>query len=137
MVSEEICALFEEVGLQEGSGISLDKWMTLLITQLLELTHGIWIYRNLVVHDTESGVLAIQRKEALQREIERQIELGGEGLAEEDMWMLEVNLGDLEDSNGEREAYWLVAIEAARERHGNRRRRDRDAANRRGTTQEG
>jgi hypothetical protein len=41
MVSEEICALFEEVGLQEGSGISLDKWMTLLITQLLELTHGI------------------------------------------------------------------------------------------------
>jgi hypothetical protein len=81
--------------------------------------------------------LVIQRKEALQREIERQIELGGEGLAEEDMWMLEVNLGDLEESNGEREAYWLVAIEAARARHGNRRRRDRDAASRRGVTQEG
>jgi hypothetical protein len=137
MVSREICPLLDEVGLQDGYHISLEKWMSLIITQLLELTHGMWIYRNLVVHDSESGVLAIRRKEALQRKIERQIELGGEGLAEEDKWMLEVNLGNLEDSNGEREAYWLVAIEATRARHDNRRCRDRDVANRRGTAQGG
>jgi hypothetical protein len=74
-----------------------------------------WIYRNLVVHDSVTGTQALRRKEALQVEIERQIELGGEGLAEGDQWMLEVNWNDIEESTGEREAYWLLAIEAARE----------------------
>jgi hypothetical protein len=79
-----------------------------------------WIYRNLVVHDTLSGIHAIRRKETLQSEIERQLALGGEGLEEGDKWMLEVNFTGLEDSTGEREAYWLMAIEAAREYHAKR-----------------
>jgi hypothetical protein len=34
------------------------------------------------------------------------------GLLEEDQWMLEVNLGDMENNTGEQEQYWLVAIKA-------------------------
>jgi hypothetical protein len=70
-------------------------------------------------------------------EIKKQIAMGGEGLDEEDRWMLEVNLGDLEESNGEKEAYWVVAIEAARARHNLRRIRDRNAAFSRASHQEG
>ena len=40
---------------------------------------------------------------------------------EGDQWMLEVNFTDWEDSGSEREAYWLMAIEAAREYHTKRR----------------
>jgi hypothetical protein len=137
MVSTEVVTLVETLGFEEGSFTSVDKWMSVLITQLLEITHGMWIYRNLLIHDPDSGVLAIRRKEALQLEIEKQIALGGEGLAEEDQWMLEINLGDLEESNGEREAYWVVAIEAARNRHRIQRTRDRNAALRRESHQEG
>jgi hypothetical protein len=54
------------------------------------------------------------RKEAIQRRIEEQMELGKEGLLEEDHWMMEVNLGDMETTSGEQEEYWLVAIRAAR-----------------------
>jgi hypothetical protein len=43
--------------------------------------------------------LAVGRREQLLRELEKQIELGGEGLAEEDQWMLEVDLGDLDDGS--------------------------------------
>ncbi len=43
------------------------------------------------------------------------MELGEAGLLEEDNWMLEVNLGNLESTSGEQEQYWLVAIKAARE----------------------
>ena len=32
----------------------------------------------------------------------------------EDQFLLEINLGDLESSNGERQEYWLLAIQAAR-----------------------
>ena len=51
-------------------------------------------------------------KEAIHREIEGQMELGMAGLLEEDHWMLEVNLGDMESTTGEQEEYWLVAIKA-------------------------
>jgi hypothetical protein len=54
------------------------------------------------------------RKEVIQREIEAQMELGESGLLEEDQWMLEVNMGHLENTSGEQEEYWLLAIKAAR-----------------------
>ena len=41
--------------------------------------------------------------------------MGTDGLLEEDQWLMEINLGDLDEVSGEREHYWLVAMEAARE----------------------
>ena len=68
-----------------------------------------------MVHDLVSGAKASLRKEEIQMEIEMQQELGEEGLLEEDKYLLEVNLEDLETTNGERQEYWLLAIRAARE----------------------
>ena len=48
-------------------------------------------------------------------EIERQRELGTEGLLEEDCHLAECNLGDLEETSGMKKTYWLLAIKAARE----------------------
>ncbi len=39
--------------------------------------------------------------------------MGKAGLLEEDHWMMEVNLGDMENLSGEREEYWLLAIRTA------------------------
>ncbi len=75
--------------------MSLDKWCTGLITRLLEITHGQWLYRNYIVHDPVSGIIATARKEELLVEIERQRELGDAGLLEEDKYLAEVNLEEL------------------------------------------
>jgi hypothetical protein len=64
--------------------MSLDKWSSGLITWLLEITHGQWLYRNFIIHDPLSGIIATGKKEELILEIERQWELGGAGLLEED-----------------------------------------------------
>jgi hypothetical protein len=48
-------------------------------------------------------------------EIKCQQELGTEGLLEEDCYLAECNLGDLEEISGISETYWLLAIQAARE----------------------
>ena len=48
-------------------------------------------------------------------EIKCQQELGTEGLLEEDRYLAECNLGDLEKISGILETYWLLAIQAARE----------------------
>ncbi len=67
------------------------------------------------IHDDVAGTRATLRKEEIQRDIEEQMEMGRTGLLKEDHWMVEVNLGDMENSSGEREEYWLLAIRAAQE----------------------
>ena len=76
-----------------------------LIAKLLEVAHGQWIYRNLLVYDRVSGVLATKKKEELQIEIQKQQEMGVEGLADEDKFLLEIKLEDLEESSGEQQTY--------------------------------
>ena len=116
MVARSIEPLLNSAaGLTEECALTAERWTAVLVQKLLETTHGLWIYRNLMIHDGGSGVLAITRKEKLQEEIEHQLELGGDGLREEDKWMMEVNLGDLSEGTGERECYWLLAVQAARE----------------------
>ena len=118
MVSSEFRLIVEELDLCVDSGRTARHWCKDTILKLQEITHGMWIYRNLSIHYPSKGVLAVQRREKLLEEIEKQIQLGGEGLDESDQWMLEVNLGDLEEgSTGVYETYWLLAIETARERY--------------------
>ena len=61
-----------------------------------------------------SGTIATAKKEELLVEIERQRELGDAGLLEEDKYLAEVNLEEMETSSGERQHYWLLAIQTAR-----------------------
>ena len=58
--------------------------------------------------------MATERKEKLQEEIEMQILQGGDGLEEEDIYLLDIRLDDLEGTSGETQEYWLLAITAAR-----------------------
>jgi hypothetical protein len=112
-----ICKRMQEIQrvyhILEGSCISPERWAQGLILKLLETTHRQWIYRNIQIHDTVAGTQATLRKESIQQEIEEQMERGKAGLLEEDHWMMEVNLGDMETSSGGQEEYWLLAIRAA------------------------
>ena len=114
MVVKEVALIQREHLCAVGSSISVGRWMTGFIVKLLEITHGQWIYRNLKVHDEVAGELVTKRKEELQLEIERQMELGEDGLLRADMFLADVNLSDLEHSSGERQMYWLLAIKTAR-----------------------
>ncbi len=96
----------------EGMRVSPERWAQGLIIKLLGATHGQWIYRNIHIHDSVAGTQATLLKEVIQHEIEKQMELGAAGMLEEDHWMMEVNLGDIETTSGEQEEYWLVAIKA-------------------------
>ena len=115
MISKE-CRIIQQTFLTIcGSKLSIACWGEGLVTKLLEITHGQWLYRNFHVHDSVSGAIASQRKEEIQHEIEKQQDLGEEGLTADDHYLMEVNLEDLETTSGERQEYWLLAIRAARE----------------------
>jgi hypothetical protein len=105
------------VDFQDEESVDIGGFVCKVIQKLLEITHGMWIFRNLMMHDSLSGVFACERKEKLMDDIEEQLLLGADSLREEDKWLLEINLDDLDgDTTGEREVYWLLAIRAARER---------------------
>jgi hypothetical protein len=65
------------------------------------------------IHDSILGTQTTARKEEIQSAIEAQQEMGTEDLMEEDQHLAEVNLKDLENTSGERQEYWLIAICAA------------------------
>jgi len=63
MICKEIGRIHRmHVGLQ-ASQLSAEKWGVGLVTKLLEVTHGQWLYRNIQVHDKISGTLVTLRKE--------------------------------------------------------------------------
>jgi hypothetical protein len=68
------------------------------------------LYQCIQVHDRFSGIQATQQKEELQMAIEAQQDVGWDDLTDEDQYLAEVNLEDLEHTLGERQEYWLVAI---------------------------
>lgn len=117
MISAELLLLSQQDILEDNCKLTVEAWAQQFVQKLLEATHGVWIYRNIIMHDSTAGLIATKGKEQLLQEIEAQMELGGEGLEEQDKWMLEVNLPAMDQSTGEKESYWLLAIRTARERH--------------------
>jgi len=111
MISTEITSIQRQYIAVNGLRMSLDKWCTGLITRLLEIMHGQWLYRNCIVHDPVSGTIATAKKEELLVEIEHQRELGNAGLLEEDKHLAEVNLEEMATSSLPRDSgniigYW-------------------------------
>jgi hypothetical protein len=91
------------------------RWIPSLITQLLRVTNTQWIYQCVLVHDCTTGTLISAHKKVLLKEIEHQLTLGPEGLAEEDRFLLECNFDNLTTTTGEHQEYWLLTIQATGE----------------------
>ncbi len=101
MISNKMVDIQREYFAGRNASWKLDRWATGLVVRLLEITHGQWLYRNVIVHDPTSGRLAVTRKEEIAERIEAELAAGGSGLLEEDLYLLEVNLGDRSGSMGD------------------------------------
>ena len=113
MVASKIRAVQQNYWKCTGWQGNVEMWMRTLITKLLECTHGQWLYRNVMVHDTLCGFKAARWKEQLLEDVEKQLE-NEEQLLADDQYLMEINLGDITQGLGETHAYWLMAIQAAR-----------------------
>ena len=62
MISKEWITLQREHYTIFGGKYTPEIWAQQLVIKLLEVTHGQWLYRNIQVHDSSTGLLATQRK---------------------------------------------------------------------------
>jgi hypothetical protein len=115
MISTKLLCIQDSYLRVRGSAQSSERWAMGLITQLIQVTHGQWIYRCVLVHDCMSGTLINQHKAELLEEITKQLSMGAESLMEDNKFLLECNLLDIVTTNGEQHKYWLLAIKAAQE----------------------
>ena len=114
MISKAAVMIQSETEDASSCRLTVKAWSAGLVVKLLEVTHGQWLYRNVHVHDIISGEKARNRKESIRKELEHQMAVGEDGLAEEDHYLLDINLDDLDHSTGEDQAIWLLALKAAR-----------------------
>ncbi len=63
----------------------------------------------------DTNTLTLAHKDELLKEIDHQLALGPEGLAEENRFLLQCNFKDMVSTNGEQQEFRLLAIQAARE----------------------
>jgi hypothetical protein len=115
MISTKLLGIQDSYLQVRGSAWSSEKWAMGLIMQLLQVTHGQWIYRCILVHNCTTGTLINQHKAKLLEKITKQLLMGVELLMEDDKFLLECNLLAIVSTNGEQQEYWLLAIQAARE----------------------
>ena len=62
-----------------------------------------------------TGTLISAHKEELLSKIQEQLDIGSDGLDEQDQFLLECNFNELATTGGENKEHWLLAIQAARE----------------------
>ena len=80
------------------TNLTVDSWMKSFVGKFFEMTHSQWIFRCISKHHHTQGLLALASKEELIGEIERQLEMGVDAIAEEDRWMLEIDMEELKES---------------------------------------
>jgi hypothetical protein len=115
MIARELRQLQHTYAIDNGLLTTSKRWAEALIVKLIKITRRQWLYRNIQVHDKVTGLKTNLQKEDIQNQIETQQELGFKGFLEEDAFLGECNLRDLELTSGRNEMYWLLAIKAARE----------------------
>ena len=115
MVSSKLLPIKSDFLLHSKSSSHATRWISGLITQLLQVTHTQWIYQCILVHDRMIGMIISAHKEDLLKEVEHQLTIGPDALNEEDWFLLECNFDELATTTGEHQEYWLLAIQAARE----------------------
>ena len=68
MISKEITGIQKSYLALSSYHLNIERWTTGLITKLLELTHGKWLYRNVHVHNSISVTTATLHKEEIHME---------------------------------------------------------------------
>jgi hypothetical protein len=88
-------------------------WTREFISQLLHLTHGQWLYRNISRHHKVRGLLQDTERRSLLRAIDRFMQVAPEDLPEESKFLVEIDFQALRQSDTVKQSYWVHAIKAA------------------------
>ena len=89
-------------------------WMKAFISHLLQISHSQWIFRDYTLHDKQMGYLRLRLCSEVLREIHELMETTPSDVPPESQYLLELNHSSLYNASYEDQAYWVLALKAAR-----------------------
>ena len=101
------------------SKLPAGDWSKQLISRVLHISHGQWIYRNTSIHDATHGYLHLQQRKDLLLEIDHLAQMSPEDLPDSSKYLLEMDFSSLSNDSAKQQSYWIYAVKAAR--HAGRR----------------
>ena len=87
-------------------------WTWTFISKLLHITLSQWIFRNFMLHKKTHGILRMQEWEAILLHIEALSLSNKNDLPEDSQFLLEFDMGHLQQADFEMQCYWVAAVEA-------------------------
>ena len=82
-----------------------NDWMKKLVSQLLQIFHSQWMFRNFVLHDRVRGYLRLKERKSVLQEIERLVECDPDEIPQESKFLLEMDFQTLYNSSFEKQLY--------------------------------
>ena len=91
-----------------------DDWVKQFTAKLLQISYSQWIYRNFTLHERRRGLLALKAREQVLTDIRNLMDTDPEEVPAASRYLLELDFSHLADSVNEDQAYWVVAVKAAK-----------------------
>ena len=89
-------------------------WMKTFISHLFQVSHSQWIFRNYTPHDKQRGYLHLRLRAEVLREIHELLETPPSEVPPECQYLLELDHSTMYKASYEEQAYWVLALKAAR-----------------------
>jgi hypothetical protein len=102
---------------EQHSKHTMDMWIAGLVTQLLELTHGMWLHRNGVLHAVDAQGLPLKQAAELEAAIHDEFRKSMEGLACKDHHFIRRGRDDVMSMSVVNKRGWLQGIQLACKSH--------------------
>jgi hypothetical protein len=126
----QLVQIQEKYSSSNNNGLDGKRWATAIVTQLQEMSHSQWLYRNFSLHHLTAGYLRRQEEKNLRETARELATLDPSKLPAGSHYLLEIDIESAEQSFSTI-SYWVLAMKAAqKERHiqqkRNRQQRRRD-----------
>jgi hypothetical protein len=112
-ISSQFEAIQHEHLLNAPTVMNATDWTKQLISKLLHITHGQWIYRNISRHHSKLGLLKDMERRQLLVEIDRLMSIDPSDVPEGSKFLLEIDFRAIRVASTERQSYWVHAVRAA------------------------
>ena len=95
------------------SNMTASSWTQTFISKLLHITHSQWIFCNFLLHDTAHGLLRLREQTGVLLQIEALSLSEKNDLPEHSQFLLEFDIGCLQEADFDTQCYWVSAVNAA------------------------
>ena len=112
-VSEQLLLLQSHTLARSSSRLTISDWAKKLISQILQISHAQWVFRNASLHDKTTGYLRTKQRNEVLLEIDKLSQLDPAEVPEANKYLLEMDFSALRSDTLDQQSYWLLAMRAA------------------------